>query len=272
MYDGSCQHAPFAYKFTGKERDSETGLDYFGARYYESAMGRSTSADPVSAVNFQQMDDAKARRTFERMLSNPQTWNMYAYSLNNPLRFTDPNGETVTNAQEVDEEIRKRKLQEQRKQLIEFAKGLAKQVTDRKLTSKEAIDKFFGKAQDLTKDAKDPIGSALILATGAALDVDVHGSVGNTITRDALGEDTLHHFFINAFNTFEGLPGGIGVPVFLERFGANTLRGEDDARDINANNLGATFGDKLENNKSKDPLRPSSMITKPPPKATDKVE
>src|SRR5437868_14739263 len=33
------------YKFTGKKRDSETGLDYFGARYYSNALGRWTSAD-----------------------------------------------------------------------------------------------------------------------------------------------------------------------------------------------------------------------------------
>lgn len=258
------------YKFTGKERDGESGLDYFGARYYGSNVARFSSADPVSPINFQEMNGAKARRRFERMLSNPQTWNMYAYSLNNPLRFTDPNGESVVSAQDVDQEIKKRKLEEQRKQLTQYAKDLAKQVKEGKLTSKEAIDKFFAKAQDLTRDTKDATGSALVLASGSAL--DVRGSVGNTITRDALGEDTLHHFFFNAFNTFEGLPGGVGVPVWVERFGANTLRGEDDPRDINANNLGASFGDKLENNKSNDPLRPSSMITKPPPKATDKVD
>lgn len=33
-------------KFTGKERDSESGLDYFGAKYYGSALGRFTSPDP----------------------------------------------------------------------------------------------------------------------------------------------------------------------------------------------------------------------------------
>ena len=35
-----------AHRFTGKERDSESGLDYFGARYYGSALGRFTSVDP----------------------------------------------------------------------------------------------------------------------------------------------------------------------------------------------------------------------------------
>lgn len=35
-----------AYKFTGKERDAESGLDYFGARYYSSSMGRFSSPDP----------------------------------------------------------------------------------------------------------------------------------------------------------------------------------------------------------------------------------
>jgi RHS repeat-associated protein len=65
---------------TGKERDAETGLDYFGARYFSGAQGRFTSPDPLMA-------SAHA--------SNPQTWNRYAYALNNPLRFVDPNGMEV---------------------------------------------------------------------------------------------------------------------------------------------------------------------------------
>ncbi|HXS11613.1 MAG TPA: RHS repeat-associated core domain-containing protein, partial [Acidobacteriaceae bacterium] len=40
--DGTNMH----YKFTGKERDTESGLDYFGARYYASSMGRFMSPDP----------------------------------------------------------------------------------------------------------------------------------------------------------------------------------------------------------------------------------
>jgi RHS repeat-associated protein len=47
MYDGSSQHAHLAHKFTGKERDSESGLDNFIARYNSSNMGRFMSPDPL---------------------------------------------------------------------------------------------------------------------------------------------------------------------------------------------------------------------------------
>lgn len=66
---------------TGKERDSETGLDYFGARYMSAAQGRFKSPDAPFAD--QHSDD-------------PQSWNLYAYGRNNPLKFVDPTGESVT--------------------------------------------------------------------------------------------------------------------------------------------------------------------------------
>src|SRR2546429_8608079 len=71
--------ASFNYPFlTLKERDNETRLDYFGARYYGSPQGRFTSPDPLLA---------SAKRI------SPQTWNRYSYGNNNPLRFTDPDGQ-----------------------------------------------------------------------------------------------------------------------------------------------------------------------------------
>ena len=70
-----------ASQFTGKERDSETGLDYFGARYYGSTMGRLLSPDPDNASAFLYPDD-------------PQSWNGYAYARNNPLTYTDLTGES----------------------------------------------------------------------------------------------------------------------------------------------------------------------------------
>ena len=65
-------------RFTGQERDSESGLDYFGARYYGSALGRFTSPDPTFL---------NIRKVF-----NPQRWNLYGYGVNNPLKFVDPDG------------------------------------------------------------------------------------------------------------------------------------------------------------------------------------
>jgi RHS repeat-associated protein len=67
------------YKFTGKERDSESGLDNFGARYLGSSMGRFMSPDPDQDAGFNHMDD-------------PQSWNGYSYTRNNPLLYTDPAG------------------------------------------------------------------------------------------------------------------------------------------------------------------------------------
>lgn len=56
----------------------ETGLDYFGARYFSGAPGRFTTVDPESA---------------SASLFNPQSWNAYSYTLNNPLKYVDPDGE-----------------------------------------------------------------------------------------------------------------------------------------------------------------------------------
>ena len=71
------------YKFTSKERDSETGLDYFGARFYSNGLGRWTSPDPKGMAL--------------RHLLNPQKLNKYAYVLNNPAGAFDPDGmEEVT--------------------------------------------------------------------------------------------------------------------------------------------------------------------------------
>ena len=66
------------YRFTGKERDNESGNDYFGARYYASSMGRLLSPDPEEATPLH--------------LLNPQRWNKYSYGLNNPLSYTDSGG------------------------------------------------------------------------------------------------------------------------------------------------------------------------------------
>jgi RHS repeat-associated protein len=69
-------------RYTGKERDTESGNDYFGARYYSSTMGRFLSPDW----------SAKAEPVPYAKLDNPQSLNLYAYVLNNPLTHVDPDG------------------------------------------------------------------------------------------------------------------------------------------------------------------------------------
>src|SRR5690606_39452101 len=64
-------------KFTGYERDEETGLDFAEARYYYNDHGSFTAVDPLLASG---------------KSANPQTFNRYAYTMNRPLILTDPTG------------------------------------------------------------------------------------------------------------------------------------------------------------------------------------
>jgi RHS repeat-associated protein len=65
-------------RFGAKERDTETGLDYFGGRYHAGANGRFTTVDPLLDI--------------DKALAEPQLWNRYAYVTNNPFRYLDPDG------------------------------------------------------------------------------------------------------------------------------------------------------------------------------------
>jgi len=68
--------------FTGKERDSESGLDNFGARYNSSSIGRFMTPDW----------SAKPQGVPYAVFDDPQSLNLYAYVRNNPLNRTDPSG------------------------------------------------------------------------------------------------------------------------------------------------------------------------------------
>jgi RHS repeat-associated protein len=77
-----CPNVAQNYKFTGKERDTESGLDYFGARHYASGLGRfmipDWKANPTT-VPFANFDD-------------PQSLNLYSYVRNTPTSLYDSDG------------------------------------------------------------------------------------------------------------------------------------------------------------------------------------
>ena len=76
---GSCSGVTeTVLKYTGQERDRETGLDHFPARYGSPPQGRFLTPDPVG--------------NFVANVANPQSWNLYSYVWNSPLANIDPTG------------------------------------------------------------------------------------------------------------------------------------------------------------------------------------
>ena len=78
------------YGFTQKERDLESGLNYFEARYLASPLARFLSFDPmVQRLEALEADELK------NVLAQPAKFNPFAYALNNPTRYVDPDGRDV---------------------------------------------------------------------------------------------------------------------------------------------------------------------------------
>ncbi len=118
------------YKFTGKERDASTGLDYFGARYYDSWRGQWLQVDPMSVFH-------------------PE-WNSYNYTYDNPIDYIDPAGKDTLNVN----------LPKNRKQ-----EGTATLIVNGKIIQLNGGNRVLGKGkkQDPTKTYGDtPTGTALV--------------------------------------------------------------------------------------------------------------
>lgn len=120
-------------KFTGKERDAETGLDYFGARYMSAAQGRFTSPDEFAGGPHDVRGSGRngPGPLLYADITHPQSYNKYTYALNNPFTFVDPDGHEVRLAGDAED------IEEAKKRIVAnaSAKGeaeLFRTVTDKK--------------------------------------------------------------------------------------------------------------------------------------------
>jgi RHS repeat-associated protein len=162
-------------RFTGKERDAETGLDWWSSRYMSSQQGRFTSPDPTGSSSGSSSD--------------PQSWNEYSYARNNPQLFTDPDGFNY--------------------QVCDANGNCSKEtISDQEFESEQSNGKangeYFNQA-DGTMYHFDTNGDRVSDGTFRQVDVDVNSSGGALIQR--LGQ------MAGAQQKFIGLFAGASVAV-----------------------------------------------------------
>jgi len=89
-------------KFTSYERDNETELDFAVNRNYTSQLGRFTQVDPYNIIFEKEKgkDESEKSKIFVKFIADPQIWNKFSYVVNNPLKFSDPDGRRPQTAQE----------------------------------------------------------------------------------------------------------------------------------------------------------------------------
>jgi len=193
------------HKFTGKERDSESastpggldGLDNFGARYYSSDMGRFLAPDPAGllAVNF----------------GNPQTLNLYAYTVNNPIRYTDPTGMYVCT------DLPKCDSQQDKDFEVARQRGLQSKNADERRAAAAYGDPNIANGVSVSFVDKLPANEAGITKTGlqgnadgsftATSDVKILKGQGGDQLQQTLEHEGSHIFDGQSFaNTLNSLP------------------------------------------------------------------
>jgi RHS repeat-associated protein len=199
----------FSLKFTGKERDAETGLDWFETRYLSGAQGRFTSPDSYNIVHemLKGRDANEQQQILIGYISNPQVWNKYAYVLNNPLKYSDPDG--------------RREESEEDKKRLALLQQYAQQSGDKALqaAANQATAEIKAAIAAVPEgQKKDPAGLAAALWSLGQLGNTAwgrQGSVDNGVTAP-LGPETnkCTTFVATAYGEGAGVGfGGSGFPV-----------------------------------------------------------
>ena len=176
------------YKFTGKERDTESGLDYFGARYYASNMGRFMSPDWA----------AKAEPVPYAKLDNPQSLNLYSYVLNNPLRLVDPDGHADIAAE---------------------CKG---QSTCNK-TLVQTVNIVHQQTDKATGQSRTVVDSTLKITTNFTVTTDAKGNMSASAS-STVENVSGHAYSASQLSTMGGNIGAMQQAAVTMGFGANTTQ------------------------------------------------
>jgi RHS repeat-associated protein len=160
-------------QFTSKERDSETGLDYFAARYYGSLYGRFTSPDEFTGGPDELYDFADAAAdnpTFYADLTYPQSLNKYQYCYNNPLTTVDPDGHKGF----------KERLRDAVAAVADYGNGIVKGVVNS--ATYGTLDSVYGpkESDSIINRIGQGVGSAgyTVITTVGAVGVGVGGTAG----------------------------------------------------------------------------------------------
>ena len=130
-------------KFTSKERDSETGLDFFQARHYANVQGRFTSSDEFSDGPEEVFGPGKSSDEKQALpyadIFNPQSLNKYQYCLNNPLRYIDPEGHQSTDLENIQRGLKALELSKKALERLGRNGNLVGEAT------KIVLERVFGK-------------------------------------------------------------------------------------------------------------------------------